>query len=123
MIVLDTNFLLYSVKYRIIDRVLDIGEKILIPEAVFNEIRKIAMERGVRGGDAGTALQIILKFKREGNIFLRKTAAKFADDSVLELAKKTKSIAGTLDAGLIKRLKKENIKVLKIRSMKGFVVD
>jgi len=123
MIVLDTNFLIYSVKYRIIDRVLDIGEKILIPEPVFNEIRKIAMERGVRGEGAGTVLQIILKFKREGKLFLRKTEAKFADDSVLELAKKTKSIAATLDGGLIKRLRKERVKILKIRNKKGFIVD
>ena len=123
MIVLDTNFLLYCVKYRIIDRILDVGDKIIIPEPVFNEIRKIARERGIRGEYAGTALQIILKFKREGKVFLRKTEAKFADDSVLELAKKTKSIAGTLDAGLIKRLKKERLKVIKIRNKKGFIVD
>jgi len=123
MIVLDTNFMLYCMKYRIIDRVLDIGEKMLIPEPVFNEIRKIARERSVRGGDAGTALQIILKFKREGKVFLRKTHAKFADDSVLELAKNTKSVVGTLDVGLGRRLRKERIKILKIRNKKGFIVD
>jgi len=123
MIVLDTNFLLYCVKYKTIDRVLEMNEKIIIPEPVFNELKKISAERGVRGEDAGTAFQIILKFKKEGKVFLKKTEAKYADDSVLEVAKKSKAVAGTLDAGLIRRLKKERIKVLKIRNRKGFIVD
>lgn len=123
MLILDTNFLIYLVKYKIVDEVKKMGMTLILPDAVEKELMKLA-EKG-KNKDAALALlalQVIDTYKAEK----KKTKVKNVDKAIVLLAlefkeKGEKVFVGTLDRELSRKLKKLGIGIIKIRQKKYLI--
>ena len=115
MIILDTDFLVNSIKYKV-DIITQIKENypkqtIAIIDKTIDELKK------VNNINAKTALKLI-KIKKVNIIKTSKNST--VDNLILKIAKKTDIIA-TQDQNLKKKLRDEGIKTITIRQ-KGYVV-
>ena len=112
MIIVDTNFLVYAVKYKLADELRK--EHICIPLQVLKELAQLAK----KDSNAKIALQIAKKFEK------KKVKAKDADSAIIKLAGKEKgkgNIVATMDSEIKKKLKKI-CKVMVIRGKKKIVI-
>jgi rRNA-processing protein FCF1 len=112
MIILDTDFLVHSIKYKV-DITTKIKENyprktIAIIDQTIDELKK------VNNINAKTALKLI-KLKKFKMIKTKKD--KIVDKLILDLAKKT-DIVATQDKNLKKTLKNKGIKTITIRQKK-----
>lgn len=112
MIILDTDFLVNSIKYKV-DVVSQIKEnfpddKIGIIDKTLDELKK------VNNPDAKAAIHLV-KLKEMEIIKTKKD--KIVDDLILEKVKEN-DIVGTQDRNLKRRLKENNIKSITIRQKK-----
>ncbi|MCX6742202.1 MAG: hypothetical protein NTX24_03455 [Candidatus Pacearchaeota archaeon] len=119
-IIPDTNFLIYLVRFKLLDKIENYKE-ILLLKQVLAELVVLSKSKGEKVVDrerAGIALQFLEKIGEKVK-FVNDIDSK-ADDAVLELGMKEKktAIVGTMDKELIKRLKKEGLNVLMIRQKK-----
>ncbi|HIH33761.1 MAG TPA: hypothetical protein HA282_05205 [Nanoarchaeota archaeon] len=86
IIILDTNFLVYSAKYKIdiereCERLLDEGFELIVSLPVITELKVLQKEAELKDREAAAlALELVKRFK------IVKTGAKRADDACLELA-------------------------------------
>jgi rRNA-processing protein FCF1 len=124
-VLLDTNFLIYASKYKIAH---GLEQPLFVPQEVMEELENIAkgkIKKSVADKAAAElALALIKKWQEEKKLeILKKTAEKNTDEAIITIVKKQKFIVGTLDRELEKKLKKEGIKVLKIRQKKYFILD
>lgn len=118
----DTNFLVYLARFKLFDK-LEEYKEILVLKQVLAELvvlSKSEKEKKVDREGASVALQFIEKIGSKVT-FVNDLDFR-TDDAVVELGKREKktAIVGTMDKELIKRLKKEKIKVLMIRQNKYF---
>jgi len=119
MIIVDTNFLIYLVKYRVVSVLEEHIKEIAVPSAVKKELKALS-EKAEKARDreaAKLALLILDKWKikeihSEGN----------ADDAIIELAVKNRAKVATMDKMLGKRLENKGIKVIRLRQKKKLLM-
>ena len=105
-VVLDTNFILAPVKLQV---VLD-DVKAIVPKAKLITVQAVVDElKKIKGGKIG--LELIREYGVEV-----KPGKGYADDVIVDYAKKNNTMVATNDKGLKERLAKEDINVIFIRS-------
>lgn len=116
LLVPDTNFLIYIVKYKLLDELENY--KIITIEQITDELKKLVQEKNVKIEDRTAALiaKEFLSSKAKYEIQEGKT-----DDAIISLAKKLGATIGTMDKDLTKKARKEGIKVIKIRQKKYLI--
>jgi len=112
MIILDTDFLVNSIRYRV-DVISQIRvdypkEKIAVMDNTLEELKKL------NSPDSNAAAHLI---KLKGLKIIKTKKDKIVDELILEKVKKD-DIVCTQDKGLKKRLKEKDIKVITIRQKK-----
>lgn len=129
-ILLDTNFLIYIAKYKLIDSLYDMHpEKLIVPVQVFNELGEIARRgNGKDSWAAKISILVVEKWKNEKKLFVVNSTYKYTDKALLEISKAkrqkgAKIFVATLDNMLIKKLKKAKIGIMKIRQKKYLIIE
>ena len=112
-IVLDTNFFVSSINFKI-DLFLELrGNKLFVTEPVIDELTELA---GKNGRDS-TAARVSLEMIREKNLKVLESNEKEADNSLLEYGKKGYAVA-TQDKRLRDKIRKTGTKIIYIRQKK-----
>lgn len=119
IIILDTNFLIYCVKYKIdllseLERICP-GYKLVVPGSVVAELK------GLEEKAAPLAFSILNKFVKQKKVAVIKSE-KSADKAILELAKAANAVA-TMDRLLAAKLKKVGKRIIKVRQKKYLIMD
>ena len=112
-IIIDTNFVLSTTKFKIKTP----QGNLIIPSGVISELERIAKSKRKDAVIARIALQIIEK----KNLKIFPTHG-YVDRAIVNYASTHKCIVATNDRNLIKALKANEIKVLRIRQKK-YVVE
>ena len=120
MIILDTNFLVYLMKYKIAHELEIYRKELVTPIAVINELKDLS--ESAESILDRQASQIALIFIEKWAIKIIKTKGK-ADEAIKEIAIKNKAKVATMDSFLARDLKKEGIKLLKIRQKKHIIEE
>ncbi len=113
-VILDTNFLMIPEIHGVdifseIDRVIDKKYELIVPVVVIEELKHLKREgTSIERKAAQIGLELAKKAKR---IESKKTA----DEEIIRLAKKKKSVVGTNDKKLKKRLEEMGISVIYLR--------
>jgi len=125
-VVIDTNFAIYLVKFRLMDELRTGGAEIILLDSVEKELEKISQRKGKIEDreSASLALELLKRTK----VVREKASAANVDRSIVQFAKKEKElrnqvIVGTMDKALSERLKKEGIKSVIIRREKSLQWD
>lgn len=117
-IILDTNFLLLPAQFKIdIFQELKNNELIIFDLAI-RELKKIARSKGKAGINANIALKLIKNKK----IKIIKARGK-VDKAIIDYAKNFNCWVATNDKKLIKALKKNEIKIIRLRQKKFLVME
>jgi rRNA-processing protein FCF1 len=112
-ILLDTNFLVTSVKFKI-DIFLELkGNELFVTEPVLDELAKIARKKG----KDSTAAKMSLEMIKEKNLKVLESKEKEADMSLLDYGKKGYVVA-TQDKKLREKLRKAGTRIIYIRQKK-----
>lgn len=114
LIIPDTNFLIYLVKYRMLDELEHY--KIMTISQIPEELQKIISDKRTKVEDR-VAASIALTFLRAKKIKILRQEGK-ADNAILAMAKKLGAKIATMDKELSKKAEKDKIKVIKIRQKK-----
>ncbi|PIN92900.1 hypothetical protein COU61_01180 [Candidatus Pacearchaeota archaeon CG10_big_fil_rev_8_21_14_0_10_35_13] len=123
-IILDTNFIIECLKNKMYYEELITGEipgaRIVVPEEVINELRKIKENNHNKTKDReAAALAMKIAEKHE----MIKLGKKYVDKGIIEYCKKHENIiVATIDKRLKKELK-EKAKVITLRGRKGLIVE
>ncbi|MFH7880605.1 MAG: hypothetical protein QXI09_01185 [Candidatus Aenigmatarchaeota archaeon] len=119
-IILDTNFLLYILKFKVdLNSIIaDENLEIYVSESVINELKSLKNLRTKEGRLAFIALKLL----EEGNFKIVKSVSSKVDEDLLILAKKYGFIVATNDKDLRKKLKMNNIKTICLRNKKKIEV-
>ncbi len=116
MIILDTNFLVYVMKYRI---AYELENKDLA--VLLQTVRELEILSGdARKGSDKDAAKLALKLIKEWKIKIIEADGN-ADDAILKTASEKGAKVATLDKELTGRLIASGIKVLKIRQKKKII--
>ncbi len=113
-ILIDTNFILSALKFRIKMPY----DAMIVPTAVISEIEKIAKGKNKDAAIARMAL-IIIEKKKIAAVQTRGNT----DKAILNYAIANSCAVATNDRGLIKELKANGIKVIRIRQKKYIVEE
>ncbi len=118
-VLLDTNFLLVPVQFKV--NIYDeLGDHELITlESCINELEKIAEGKGRYAPVAKIALDLIV----EKGIKIVATKEKITDSAIINYAKKHNCMVATNDRKLIKTLKSNKIKIIRLRQRKFLTGD
>ncbi|MEM2955964.1 MAG: PIN domain-containing protein [Candidatus Pacearchaeota archaeon] len=117
MIILDTNFLIYLLKYKIAHQLEELKHELAVPSQVIYELEKISVKGNMKDREAAKLVLTLLDkwhiriLEAEGN----------ADEAIEFLAKKEGAKVATMDKLLTRKLKKLGIKIIKIRQKKHFI--
>jgi rRNA-processing protein FCF1 len=113
-VLLDANFLLVPVQFKvnIYDELSDY--QLLTLEKCINELEKIAKGSGNDASSAKIAMDLIM----EKGIKIITTKEKITDSAILSYAKKHGCAVATNDRKLIKTLKSNKIKIIRLRQRK-----
>ncbi|MEM0333232.1 MAG: hypothetical protein QXX30_02075 [Candidatus Aenigmatarchaeota archaeon] len=119
-IILDTNFLLYILKFKVdLNSIIaDENLEIYVSESVISELKSLKNLRTKEGRLAFIALKLL----EEGNFKIVKSVSSKVDEDLLILAKKYGFIVATNDKDLRKKLKMNNIKTICLRNKKKIEV-
>lgn len=117
-VVVDTNFLLLPFQFRIdvfseLDYIIDEPFQLVLSSKVLSELKGLSKKMGKAGAGARFALKLIET--RKDNL-KKITSKKPVDDWIVDYSKEQKAIVCTNDAALKKRLKKNRIKVIGLRT-------
>jgi len=118
VIVLDTNFLIYAIKYRIADQLKELNERIVVPITVMKELQKPTL--GVKErAFASAALELV----KIWNIQVIDTKITDVDKSIVDVALKLKKhknkvYVATLDKKLMDTLLSNKIMNIGIKRRK-----
>ncbi len=121
IIVLDTNFVVYSAKQKIdflqeIDRICNLKYNIIMPEQIISELKKLSLSKKLKDREAAlVALHLIEKYLQEAKIKIKKVRAEDADSALLKFDRKGNAIA-TLDNALKQKIK--YARIITIRQIK-----
>ncbi len=115
-IILDTNFLIHSLNYKIdifseINRIVNTRYSLFIVDKTIDELKKL------NSPTSKLALRL-LEFKK---VKIIKTGDKYTDDALVNLANKQTFIA-TQDKELKERLKKKKVTLIIIRQKKYYQI-
>jgi len=110
-ILLDTNFLLVPIQFRV--DVYDYPAEFYTTSRCIEELEILSRRRGKAGIEARAAA-ILLKTK---SVKIARLEGK-TDDSLVRLAKKEGFAVATNDKDLIAKLKKEGVKIVRLRQKK-----
>jgi len=127
-IVLDTNFLLIPGQIGLdifaeIERIADFKYELFILDKSIKELQNV-LEKQKGRHKAAAKIAFSLVKSKNFNILPSPQGIKGADDVLVELAKKDKSIiVATVDAELRRRLKKEGAKVITSRQKSHLVIE
>jgi rRNA-processing protein FCF1 len=113
-IIPDTNFLIYAVRYKLLDSIS--SYKLILVEQVAKELEKISKSKKTKL-EHRKAAKIALDFLKSQNPIIIKQKGK-ADDVILAIAKKIKIPIATMDKEMATRAKKDKIKIIKLRQKK-----
>ncbi|MBS3146744.1 hypothetical protein J4471_03535 [Candidatus Woesearchaeota archaeon] len=113
-ILLDTNFIITSLKFKIdifseIRRIAYFNYEIFVLDKTIDELKKLKNK---------LALQIIDKY----NVKITKTSENLDADALLILYADSETIVATQDRELRKALKKKNIRILSIRQKNYYII-
>ena len=111
-IVIDTNMFMEK---KVIEEVRKFGQPIIL-SSVIEELKKISVGKGKNARKAKLVLEIIGKKGMEIVVTDKK-----GDNAILDYVRDNKCIVATNDKALIKRLKENEIKVLRMRQGKYLV--
>ena len=118
-ILVDTNFLLLPAQFRIdIFRELRKHGSLATLDACIRELERISKGRGKSAMHARLALAVIKKKKIR---IIKSKTRQSADTALLNHAKKYNYAVATNDRKLIKRLKNNGIKIIRLRQKKYLV--
>jgi hypothetical protein len=120
-ILLDTNFLLDFLRYKLdfsVFQDLEESVELFITSETLREIKSIANRKTKEGRLALIALKLIDSQKIKGVQSLKKEV----DEDLLALAKKEGFIVATNDKDLKEKLKKENVRIAYLRNKKKIEV-
>ncbi len=116
-IILDTNFLIDCIRFKIDLKSELAGNELFVLDSVIFEIGKIAKRRTKESALAKLALEFVAK----NNFKILETSKKDADESLLTYSREY-AIA-THDRALKNKLKKAGAKIIYIRQKKYLVVE
>ncbi|MEM4152729.1 MAG: hypothetical protein QXK80_01245 [Candidatus Pacearchaeota archaeon] len=116
----DTNFLIYLVKYRLLDELEKENFKIITIKQIIDELNKIEKKKTAKVKDK-VAASIAKEFLNSKAILEVQEGE--TDDAIITLAKRFKATVGTMDKELTKKAKKEKIKIIKIRQKKYLIEE
>jgi rRNA-processing protein FCF1 len=120
-ILLDTNFLLDALRYKLdFSSLEDLeeGVELFISSETLREIKSMANRKTKEGRLALIALKLIESQK----IKIVQSLKKEVDEDLIELAKKESFIVATNDKDLKEKLKKENVRIICLRNKKKIEV-
>ena len=114
-IILDTNFLVDSLKFKIdifseLRRILDVNYEIFVLDKTLEELKKIKKEK------------LILKLVEEYNVGIIETDEGTVDDLIVDLVNEN-YIVCTNDSELKKRVKEKKLSIITIRQKKYYKLD
>lgn len=114
-IILDTNFLLDSLKYKIdifseLRRILDVNYEVFVLDKTLYELKKLKKEK------------LIFKLIEKYNIGIIETDDGIVDDLIVDLVNEN-YIVCTNDYELKKRVKEKNVSLISIRQKKYYKLD
>jgi len=121
ILIADTNFLIYLVKYNAAHELEDLHIKIFLPSQVINELEKKSKEgKGEDKKASHYALVLVKEWEKNNSLSIKKVEAKSADDAIINLALENKGncFVATHDKELMKKLKKAKIAVIGVRQKK-----
>ena len=107
-IVLDTNFIITCIKEKIdfFDKIENLGAKIIIPDKVTEEIKKIKKSKQKLKSRQRAELALKIIEKEKGNYEIAELKTRNVDNGLKKLADTDKNIiVATLDAELKRKLK------------------
>lgn len=114
LLIPDTNFLIYLVKYRLLNE-LEHYKIVLVPQ-IIEELKKLERDKKTKIEDR-TAAVVAGMFLRNFNMIVHEVKGK-ADDAIIAVAKKFGAKIGTMDKELSKKAMKEGLEIIKIRQKK-----
>jgi rRNA-processing protein FCF1 len=117
-VILDTNFLIDSIRFNIDLKSELAGNDIFVLDSVIFEIEKIIK----RNTKESSLAKLALEFINKSNIKQLKAEESSVDESLLSYSKQGYAIA-THDRALKTRLKKAGAKIIYIRQKRYLVVD
>lgn len=120
-IILDTNFLLIPAQFRldIFEKLREFGSEFVVLSPSIGELKKISVNKGKVSQQAKIAIELVKK----RNIRVHEAKEKSADDAILKFAVDNGYIVATNDKKLIKRLKMNEIKIIRLRQKKYFILE
>lgn len=115
-VVLDTNFLLLPLQFKInifkqIEEIIEAPHEFVVPSGVVGELKVIARGRGRDGSAARFALKLLESGKAR-----RVPSTGNVDDWIVDYAAKEGAAVATNDMLLRNRLKKAGVKMIALRS-------
>lgn len=112
-IVLDTNFLIYTVSFGLLQQLEKHGIELIVPSAVIDELERLSeKEKKARDKDAA---KFALYYVYKTGIKILKSTAKRADEAVMDAAKSEDAYLATMDEELARSAKARRIKIVGIR--------
>lgn len=113
LLIPDTNFLIYLVKYKMLDELEHY--KIITIKQIVDELKKLSQDKKIKIEDrvAASIAEMFLNSRAKMEVQEGKT-----DEAIVALAKKLDAKIGTMDKELSKKAEKEKIEVVKIRQKK-----
>ncbi len=117
-ILLDTNFLLLPVQFRVDLSDLKEHGSIATLDSCVKELERLSKGKGRTGEQAAVALAMI---KSRGIRII--SSKKNADSALLDSAKRHGYAVATNDRKLIKKLKDNGIRIIRLRQKKYFIIE
>ena len=119
-IILDTNFLMIPGQFKVdifaeIERIMDFKYELCLYKGTITELKKLA--ETAKLVDRVAAKLALVMIKQKGLKTLPSSSNKLVDDVIVEKAEDN-TIVATVDSGLKKRLKQQNIKTIVLRQRK-----
>ncbi len=120
-IVLDTNFLLAAVQFRVdaFGQLREFGRSFVVLRPCVSELEEISRKKSKPGVYARIALQMI---KHRG-VKTTRIMERSTDTAILRFAEKHGCMVATNDKKLIKRLRNKGIKIIRLRQKKYLVSE
>jgi len=119
-LLLDTNFWIYVAKYKLFDKLREMGVQLILISPVARELETLS-KVGNDQIDSSVALEMIKRWK----IQTLDVPERKADDAILKFssARKDEIRVATMDRLLLERLSKAGVKIMKIRQKKDFLEE
>jgi rRNA-processing protein FCF1 len=118
-ILLDTNFLLLPAQFRVDLSGLREHGSLATLDACIKELEKLSKGRGIAGRQAAVALALV----KSKNLRVIPGRKKDTDSALVNCAKRHGYAVATNDRKLIKKLKNNGIRIIRLRQKKYFMTE